>query len=325
MLREARRSGKFASITRCLAIGSIGFCCLFSVLSAADRFHPRILLETDSQYYRIYISEEDDGLRHISFGKAQDIQSTVRLGHPEELIYPYARTVMAGLAFLPEAPGDMACIGLGGGSLPMFLHHFHPDMRIDVVEIDPKVVQLAKDYLEYKPDLNIRTIAKDGRIFLRRTKRSYDFIILDAYNTQTIPFHLTTKEFLETVRSRLSPGGVAVAHIWAEDKNPYLDYQAATYLAVFDHVYLFRARQSGSYIFVAQRSPVPVPATELRARARAIDASFGYPFKLAPIVADQRASVTESMREAPVLTDDHAPVNLLRTRKRSSGDVEKNN
>lgn len=281
--------------------------------SAADESAGRILVETDSRYYRIYVSEEDGGLRHISFGKPDEIQSTVRLGHPEELIYPYARTVLTALAFLEEIPEDMACLGLGGGSLPMFFRHFHPDMRIDVVEIDPKVAQLAEDYLEYKPGPKMNTITMDGRVFLRRTDRAYDLIILDAYNTHTIPFHLTTLEFLETVRERLKPGGVAVAHIWAKEKNPYIDSQAATYLAVFDHLYLFRAPQSGSYLFVARNDGQIKSPHALLDRAREIDASSGYPFELTPLVKHQRAPITPGMRDAPVLTDDHAPVNLLRS------------
>ena len=56
-----------------------------------------------------------------------------------------------------------------------------PEMAIDVVDIDPKVLELARTHFFLGDSPKIKTFAEDGRMFLRKTESRYDGIILDAF------------------------------------------------------------------------------------------------------------------------------------------------
>ena len=95
----------------------------------------------------------------------------------------------------------------------VFLANYEYIAKIDVVEIDPVVVDVAKEYFfvpEDEPRLEI--INEDARVFLTQTDRKYDAIILDAYSGYDIPFHLTTKEFYHILDERLTEDGIIVSN-----------------------------------------------------------------------------------------------------------------
>ena len=112
-------------------------------------------------------------------------------------------------------------IGLGGGSIPRVMAKYYPDIPIDIVEIDPDVIDVAKRFFFFEPTPMMKVISMDGRRFLRSARHRYDIIFLDAYDDQSIPFHLTTKEFFEIVKQRLTPTGV-VARFAAEKGLTYV-------------------------------------------------------------------------------------------------------
>src|SRR5207244_2086497 len=104
---------------------------------------------------------------------------------------------------------------------------------------DPDVVDVARKWFAFPPSIAV-TVA-DGRRFLERDRRRYDVIAIDAYYADAIPFHLTTREFLETVRSRLVPGGVVVANVIGSlegDGSKLLRSFVRTYREVFPTVEL---------------------------------------------------------------------------------------
>ncbi|MDQ1257074.1 MAG: spermidine synthase [Candidatus Hydrogenedentes bacterium] len=277
---------------------------------------PKVILDTNSQYHRIFVTEEPGDVRNMHFDTMRWNITSVRMGHPEEMMYYYLQTMLAGFAYLPETPRDVLCVGLGGGSLPMFLRHFWPEMNIDAAEIDPEVARVAQEYMGFAPDANMKVSSVDGRMFLRRTARQYDAIFLDAYNTNTSPFHLTTREFFEIVKERLKPDGVVVSHIWSPQVNEFHYAELATHLAVFGQVDLFAAKDSDSVIFIANREGKTFPLESLVSRAEAIMAEKKLPFDLVEIVRGRSEPVASDLDGVSVLTDDHAPVDLLRNQSR---------
>ena len=87
----------------------------------------------------------------------------------------------------------MLLIGLGGAAIPKFLARHYPDIELHIVEIDPDVVQVARKYFSFQPTERMKVFVADGRLFLTQTQERYDVILLDAYSSDTIPFHLTTR------------------------------------------------------------------------------------------------------------------------------------
>src|SRR5262245_33806018 len=187
-----------------------------------------VIYEKNSAFGPIIVTEDERGLRTLRFEKGGPRQSVVKPGDPDHLELPYARTALAGLALSPE-PRRILVVGLGGGSLPMILRAHYPEATIDAVDIDPHVVQVAKQYFACKEDGRMRAHVEDGRKFIERTTQPYDVIFLDAYGNDSPPAHLTTAEFLAAVRRAVRPDGVVIGNLWGRYSNPLYDAMVRTY------------------------------------------------------------------------------------------------
>jgi len=135
--------------------------------------------------------------------KSKSRQSCMNLVSPDKLVFRYAQVAMTSLA-LQAKPESILILGLGGGTLPNAYSQLLPDAEIISVEIDPAVIKVAKEYFNYKESDKLKTIKKDGRVYVKQLKRKeqkFDLIILDAFNGDYIPEHLMTQEFLEESKS----------------------------------------------------------------------------------------------------------------------------
>ena len=75
----------------------------------------------------------------------------------------------------------MLQVGLGIGSLPKALAR--SGLTIDVVEIDPEVVRLAREYFDFSA--NGRVYIEDGRALLGRLPAgSYDIVVHDTFTEE---------------------------------------------------------------------------------------------------------------------------------------------
>ncbi|MGA3020606.1 MAG: hypothetical protein ABSD68_01500 [Candidatus Micrarchaeales archaeon] len=109
-------------------------------------------------------------------------------------------------------------IGLGIGTTPYQLHTlFDEGIKMDIVELDKKVVRLARKYALTRIKDNI--IIGDGEEYVAKTKKKYDIIILDAYGKGArIPKQFYTKRFVENA-SRILNGKGTLAINYA--MHPY--------------------------------------------------------------------------------------------------------
>ena len=139
-------------------------------------------------------------------------RSQVNLADPDDFPMLYARVVERAAIF-PQDIKRVLVLGLGAGSIPVYLDRFLPDAAIDTVELDPGVIDVAKKYFGLRETKKFHLIESDARVFLNRHTEPYDLIMVDAYTGSYIPFHLMTKEFYQLVRDRLAPHGVAAVNI----------------------------------------------------------------------------------------------------------------
>ncbi len=142
------------------------------------------------------------------------------LGAPHLPGLEYARNTLLALAFSPEAESALV-LGLGGGSIPRMLLAAKPSLSIDVVEIDPVVLKVARRFFEVGERRNFRIYLDDAAGFLARCRTRYDIVILDAYMGETMPPQCTTLEFFRDVRCRLSEKGVLAVNCMTGDKVRY--------------------------------------------------------------------------------------------------------
>ncbi|PLX91991.1 MAG: hypothetical protein C0621_10430 [Desulfuromonas sp.] len=280
-----------------------------TVVNASDR----VLYDGESAYTGIQVVEKQDGLRYMQFGIYE--QTAMRMTDPAYLHYPYARTVVAGMAFVEQPVKKILLLGLGGGTMPHFLAKRFPEAELDIFEIDPLVVEIAERFFKFKPGEHGAVSVGDGRRLLRKSQKRYDLIILDAYKAGGIPFHLTTEEFLLSVKDHLAPGGVVAVHLWAEYANSYLQAQVKTISKVFAKNYSFYDK-AGSFLIFATEHARWLTKERLVARGTEITRERKLSFDLGQLIAEQFSSTTPippvEKLKGEILTDDFAPVNLLR-------------
>jgi spermidine synthase len=115
--------------------------------------------------------------------------------------------------FLFESPGRLLVVGLGGGAIVK--SYAKEGWQIDAVEIDPAVTRIARTYFGLG-ESEARVFEMDGRRFLSTRDETWDLIVLDAYGSSSIPFHLVTREAFGLVAQRLASGGVLAINVEAK-------------------------------------------------------------------------------------------------------------
>jgi spermidine synthase len=188
-----------------------------------------VLYERESPYEYLRVVSYPDGSRTLQLNEGVADQS---------IWYPH--TVLTGgywdlfLLVPPLAERRverMLVIGDGGGTIPRAYARFYPHVRIDGVELDPEVTRAGRRFLGLDANPRLHTITADGRVFLERTRRRYDLIVVDAYRQPYIPFQLATQEFFELAREHLAPGGLVALNVAATPRDRRLTRAVGTALA----------------------------------------------------------------------------------------------
>lgn len=238
-------------------------------------------------------------------------QTCMNTADPERLVFEYAKMSFAGLLLNPN-PRRVLIAGLGGGSLPSALTTLFPEAQIDVIEIDQAVVNVAKEFFDFEETDQVSVIVNDARVYVKRAAlldKKYDLVILDAFTGDYIPEHLLTLEFLQEVRSIMTPDGVLVANTFSTSR--FYDHESETYQRAFGEFFNFKLPSSGNRIIIARDELLP-PRGKMMQTARDLAprvGRFGVPLLEYPNRLSTRVDWDRSRR---VLTDQYSPSNLLR-------------
>jgi spermidine synthase len=208
-----------------------------------------LIVERQSGFQRIRITQNGSGCLSVYFGNGEAIQSRLRVEDPRYLGLPYVRTLLAALAFQPN-PLRVLVVGLGGGTIPRYLQSCFPAVSVEVAEIDPMMVELAREYCGLVEGERLRVLVGDARDVIESAEGKYGAIFLDGFGEDSIPSHLNTGEFLEGVKRSLAPGGVVLANIWGSNRNRLYGRMLQTYREVFKDLYVLDVPVSGSKVFV---------------------------------------------------------------------------
>jgi spermidine synthase len=135
---------------------------------------------------------------------------------------------------------------LGGGAYiyPQYFLDSFPQAQVDVFEIDPALILLAKKYFGLKDNPRLAVYHEDGRLFLNKAQKKYDVIFSDVYKANdSIPFQLTTREAVQGISNILKDDGVVVVNIASNLPPRQSDFVLAeykTFKEIFSQVYLFK-------------------------------------------------------------------------------------
>jgi spermidine synthase len=240
-----------------------------------------------------------DDLRH----------SYVDLDDPSHLEFRYVQAFAAVTdAAWPEGrPIDAVHVGGGGFTMPRWLAATRPGSTSSVLELDPGVVELAVDRLGLRTGPDLEAVVGDARLSLaERPTGSTDLVVGDAFGGVAVPWHLTTREVVDEVHRILRPGGIYVVNVIDRGPMRFARAEVATLAERFGEVVVIGpepalAGLGGNVVLVAGDRLPSAGALDDAARA----------------AGGQRvvsgAELDRWLGDAPVLTDDLAPVDQLLT------------
>lgn len=266
-----------------------------------------ILEDARSRFNHIRIGQRGSSrtMYFVADSGVHYIESRIDLGRPQSLDLDYSRTMMAGFLIQP-APKSVLMLGLGGGQISNYLHRNFPGIEIDAVDIDPEVVRLAKKYFGVPADdPTYRTHVDDGRLFVEKSARRWDMIILDAFRGVFVPYHLKTAEFYQACLDHLAPGGAVVANL--HNATRMYPHDRNTLAAVFPQRYSFVSESGNQTTFVATGPGPRIGAYALRQNARELAARLD--FDVLGLAARYYLR-TDWELDAAVLRDDFKPAEL---------------
>lgn len=273
------------------------------------------VIHSERSLYRNIIVDEEGNQRCLKFNtkSSKTNQSCIFKNDPQKLVFNYTKLVFSSLLMI-DNPKSVLIIGLGGGTLSNTIHQLYPNAKIDNVEIDPAVINVAREYFGFFENEKIKTTAQDGRIFVKRSsinKQKYDWIILDAFNGDYIPEHLLTKQFFEETKNILSDKGIISANTFSISK--LYNHESATYYDVFgDFINVSNKKNSNRIILAGYQEQ---PTTEvIEARVKKLTPLLK-PFNIDIKKISKNMVPTKKIMDWPqntrVLTDQYSPANLL--------------
>jgi SAM-dependent methyltransferase len=235
-----------------------------------------------------------DDLRH----------SYVDLSDPTHLEFDYTRSFANAIdaAFPGDQPIDALHVGGGGFTLPRYLAATRPGTQSTVLEIDPEVLALGRDELGLHTSPALQVDVGDARLGIRnQADNSRDLVVGDAFGSLSVPWHLTTREFLAEVDRVLRPEGVWVQNVIDYPTFQFARAELATLRERFEHVYAigtqsdFDGDSGGNLVLVASH------------RALDRDELSGLVAQHGDVVLSG-AKLDRFVGDAPTITDDFAPI-----------------
>ena len=279
---------------------------------------PNVVLQTDTFYHRISVLRRSarDGRSAtilLTDGSAQGAQAETG----DRLVYAYTRYYRLERLFCTSMR-RAAFLGGGAYSMPQSLADDHRAATIDVVEVDPEIEQIGRQFFrldDYRG--RVRPVTGDARMFLAATRERYDLIFGDAFRgRRTAPPHLATREFFDLVRRRLTDDGVYMMNIISAlegDRGQLFRCVATTLEEVFGEVYVFatdpnRPRtHAQNLVLVAPKRQRNWRRADLAARAK--------DGELAVMAGNMVAGDAMDFTDAIMLTDDYCPVEYIVARQ----------
>ena len=273
----------------------------------------------ESDYYTIKLmtttsSDQKTSLKAMVLDNL--IHSYVCLEDPLHIEYEYERIYSDVLKWKFKKDENFKSLTIGGGgyTFPRYMEVVYPKAQIDVVEIDPEVTNIVYKHLGLSADTRIKSFNTDGRWFVMNCKEKYDLIFTDAYNDLSIPYHLTTKEFVAQLKSILNPDGLIMSNIIDNFQvGAFLPSYIRTLREVFGpkNVYLlsvspnFENTRISTFIVIAGNGNLDIKDFDVHVKSNLRGNSTSV------VVPDHLMDEFMTKRSAITILDDYAPVDNL--------------
>lgn len=205
-------------------------------------------------------------------------QSHVNLDDPTELFFEYVSRMGHVIDRLkqPGEPITALHLGAGGLTLPRYIHATRPGSRQQVVELEPKLVELVRSALPLPKDASIRVRYGDARTTLDKLpdglRGVVDLLVVDVFGGALTPPQVTSREFYAAGAAFLAPDGVMLVNIadgglsgspnaaFARSQGRTLVevFGSAERVAILAEPQVIRSRRFGNFVLVGSKADLPL-------------------------------------------------------------------
>lgn len=160
---------------------------------------------------------EDGQYRLLSFAQG-DEQSRISLAKPNVLQHEYTQAMMLSLLFCK--PKRATVLGLGGGCLIKALLDNVPGIKLNAVELRPKVIEIAEQYFHLPKSKRLQIIEQDAKKYVsQKQEKKVDLLFTDLYLEEGMDKAVIAESFIENCDKQLKNDGWLVINCWEEEHN----------------------------------------------------------------------------------------------------------
>ena len=235
----------------------------YSLFLISSNSEKHIVYETNYSHVNVFDQRNKEG-QNIRFLKVNNYISSAIYTDTIDQVYDYLKLFRIDRTLNPTFK-KVLFIGGSACSYPRELLATYADIEIDIIEIDPMLIEIAHQYFKLPHDNRLHFYYEDGRTFLNRNTQKYDVIYIDAFNSHlSVPYQLTTVEAIQKVKKSLSKNGVVITNLLATLQNgpkKFLLSELKTYQEIFNEVKTIRVNNETSkatlqnFLIIASNTP----------------------------------------------------------------------
>ena len=226
------------------------------------------------------------------------------------LVSPYVHAMdeIVRVYFNVDETSELHYFFAGGGAYtqPRAVKTMYPFAKVTVAELDPMVTSAAQQAM-FVDTQHMEIIHRDARTVLHRSRQKYDVVVTDVFHDISVPYHMVTQEFAQTVKKKLSNNGLYLINIVDIFPNAKLVKSLIkTLQQEFQYVDVWLDNAPNKIT----RTTYVISANNSRSLPDTIFAQRGFERRWLRI-NEPLSQTGISTEYLPVLTDDYVPVELL--------------
>ena len=265
-----------------------------------------ILLETESLYNQIRLIDTEKFILLTLNSQRHNLSQSAYV--KQGTLVNLSLIDLFNLGPLISPVRELLVLGMAGGASVRQHQRYAPQAKIDAVEIDPKIIEIARTRFGIQASDSLKIYEADARPFLAQSQKKYDMIEIDLFQgSPYLPFYVATREFFQSAYEHLNPSGLIMMNIYAPGKKEILASMLATISSVFPSVYTIPI--SDNFMVVASRSVIDSDA--IKEKIKNSSRTNSPDLKLAADYALDFIKPNQADKKAPVFSDDWAPVELI--------------
>jgi len=299
--------GRFRQATLTAVVVAVGLSSVgFGLAGAQDE-----LCDRDTPYYCLRVVTDTASASGRTLLLDTLSHSFINVNDPLDLRFWYVQSMATVVDSVEPPGGAISALSIGGGGLtiPRYVAATRPGSFNTVLEVDPAVIEVNERQLglERSPLLDVRI--GDARANVSRVPDSSQQVVVgDAFASESVPWHLTTTEFLAEVRRVVAPGGVFVINVIDYGPLDLARAEIATIKRHFNDVIVLGQRGERDEI---SGGNVVVAATPGEFDVAGLEEALAK--RVPQTVTLHGEPLNKFVSGAQVLTDDFAPVDQLIT------------